>query len=322
MSAPTSRAAAAIELLTILSDQSGTNAHTAVLALRWKVGAAWGEVLREATRLLETWYLNDSKAPAGPNIADLRGLGDRLLHQRVLSENDLMLRLIELARRYRELDGQPITSRINKARSRIEQMSQSHVPRSKRAQRTKAPNTGRATQQRCAHCGATISVSNRSDKRLPRHRAKGVRQWCIASGMTVDAAAAAASRSQQGEKHDVPELNEPSTKDLHWYEHESGSIPVTRRTEYHVRVARRLLRAGRANSSQYGYLVEPMERFLAATKRVRPQLFERPKGVRDAVAPGTLPDHLKGDPGKTLNNPRTAPSKRVWYREIPVGKTN
>lgn len=322
MRAPKNRVADAIQLITILSDQSCTDAHTAVPSLRGETGVAWAEVLREAGGLLESWYLNDSKATAGPSISDLQELGARLRHQRALSENDLMLSLIRLVRRYCEMDEHPLASRIVKARSLLERKSRSEVPQPTGSERRKASKARFGTQERCPCCGMKIWMSSGGATGIPRHRAKGAKLWCTASGMTIDSAKAEASRSEQVDECDVRGPDEPSLKDLHWYEHESESVPVTRRTEYHVRVAGRLLRAGKANQSQYGYLVEPMERFLAATKLVRPHLFERSTGARDAVAPGTLPDHLKGDPGKTLNKPRTAPSKRVWYREIPVGKTN
>lgn len=203
-------------------------------------------------------------------------------------------------------------------------------PKSKPSQTTAkalSPRTPPARKQpsqtaTCPRCGKSVGVSPKG--KLKTHRAGGGRHACVGGGKTV-AKWAEEQTARQAQKRDVSAREAEfmdntgvakgvlAPSDLEWVEGEGWLIPIGRAKPSDIVTARRVLLAA-TNGHVQSRTARLVQRWYQDMKR-RPDLFDPRK------KPRAWPDSAVGDPEKGLRKP-TTPGKKVFYREVLVGKRN
>ena len=163
---------------------------------------------------------------------------------------------------------------------------------------------------KCSICGtrtwATIATG-----RLHQHTPRGSSERCKGSRRLV-------FKPAQPDK----KVDDPATpSDFDWYSKKPLTIKPAQLTPADIKTAQRLVKATTVDPKRYGYMRQPLRRFIDHARANRPDLFTRPQSMRTARR-GPAPIAAAADPSKTLGKPRTEPRRKVWYREILVGKRN
>ena len=161
----------------------------------------------------------------------------------------------------------------------------------------------------CSVCG-TLTRASVATGRLHRHQQKGAAERCPGSRRAVF------NPGQPDKRRD----GTPNPDDHAWFARRPLSIPAARLKPADIATAQRLLDAAGDNPRKYGFMREPLRGFLDYARAARPDLFKRKQAMR--VRRPAAPIAPEANPAKKLNKPRTDPAKRIWYREVLVGKRN
>ncbi|MFS3129867.1 hypothetical protein ACLM5J_15815 [Nocardioides sp. Bht2] len=201
------------------------------------------------------------------------------------------------------------------------------TPRQSRAKPKRTPPAAGPTRGvECGTCGKKVALTPKG--KVQRHRARGQSAHACAGGgktapgwgkpskaneqqVAIDRALAA--RAEEFRDLTGVPAGELAASDLEWIKSKGWQIRLVDATPTDVVTARRILLAA-TNGLVAPATAELVRGWYQQMKR-RPELFD-PK-----EKPTKWLDAAEGDPDKRLGKPPT-PGKKVFYREVLVGKRN